>query len=96
MNEAIREQRRGELVTLLADSVTGIDHTLGLNEPLISSGRVNSLALFKLALWIEEQSPRPIDIGGAAGDPSRVFHRRAVPSLAPVTTCSPSGVKHAV
>ena len=62
MNEAIREQRRGELVTLLADSVTGIDHTLGLNEPLISSGRVNSLALFKLALWIEEQSPRPIDI----------------------------------
>ena len=62
MNEIIREHRRGELVTLLADSVTDIDHTLGLNEPLISSGRVNSLALFKLALWIEEQSPRPIDI----------------------------------
>ena len=64
MNEAIREQRRGELVTLLADSVTGIDHTLGLNEPLISSGRVNSLALFKLALWIEEQTVQPIDIAG--------------------------------
>jgi hypothetical protein len=62
MNENVRDRRRGELVTLLAESVTGIDHTLGPHEPLISSGRVNSLALFKLVLWIEEQSARPIDI----------------------------------
>ena len=62
MNEIVRERRREELVTLLAESVTGIDHTLGLHETLISSGRVNSLALFKLVLWIEEHSARPIDI----------------------------------
>lgn len=64
MNEVVRERRRSELITLLAESVTDIDQTLGLQEPLVSSGRVHSLALFKLALWIEEQTVQPIDIAG--------------------------------
>ena len=61
MNATDRGRRRAELIALLSETVPDIDDTLGANEPLVSSGRVNSLALFRLALWIEEQTSQPID-----------------------------------
>ena len=32
------------------------------DSPLISTSRLDSLALFKLVLWIEEQTGAPIDL----------------------------------
>jgi acyl carrier protein len=51
---------RDDLLTFLIDQ--GID--LGDaedTEPLIESGRLDSLALFNLVLWIEERTDAPID-----------------------------------
>jgi len=41
---------------------------LGDDTPLISEGFVDSLGLFKLALWIETQTGTPIDL--TSTDPS--------------------------
>jgi acyl carrier protein len=35
--------------------------TLRRDTPLLSSGRLDSVALFQLVLWIEEKAGRPID-----------------------------------
>ena len=56
-----RDGLREDLIQLLTESVPDIDDRIGEHEPLLSSGRVNSLTLFKLALWIEEYSHRSID-----------------------------------
>ena len=56
-----RDCLRADLIRLLAESVPDIDDRTGDNEPLLSSGRVNSLTLFKLALWIDEHSHSPTD-----------------------------------
>ena len=56
-----REALRSDLVRLLAENLTNINDTIRCDEPLISSGRINSLAIFEVALWIEERSLEPVD-----------------------------------
>jgi hypothetical protein len=56
-----RDRLRADLIQLLVESVPDIDGRIGENEPLLSSGRVNSLTLFKLAVWVEEHSQGSLD-----------------------------------
>ena len=51
---------RDDLLAFLTDQgveLGGVDDA----EPLIESGRLDSLALFNLVLWIEERTGAPID-----------------------------------
>jgi len=51
---------RDDLLAFLADQ--GVDPgDTDDAEPLIESGRLDSLALFNLVLWIEERTGAPID-----------------------------------
>ena len=52
---------RSELVSLLAENLANKNDEIRYDEPLISSGRINSLAVFEVALWIEERSSEPVD-----------------------------------
>lgn len=63
MTDADLRQRLTQFL-LATGRVTEAD--LGAGLPLISSGLVNSVALFGLALWIEEATGRPIDITDVA------------------------------
>jgi acyl carrier protein len=58
-----RSERRGRLLAFLK----GLDlpATVGLTDetPLISSGLLDSLALFHLVEWIEREAGAPVDAG---------------------------------
>ena len=53
---------REELVYLLNDGKVDPDLNLEDDTPLISSGQVDSLALFNLALWIEKELNAKLDL----------------------------------
>ena len=58
---AARDARREELLALLRECDVDADGPLEDETPLISSGLLDSLGLFRVALWVEEQTGRPID-----------------------------------
>ena len=51
---------RDDLLAFLTDQGVDLGDTDDA-EPLIESGRLDSLALFNLVLWIEERTGVPID-----------------------------------
>jgi len=53
---------REELVNLLNDGEVDINLYLTDETPLISSGKIDSLALFNLALWIEKEMNAKLDL----------------------------------
>ena len=53
---------RVRLRGFLAESAKVDVTALGDEEPLISSGRLDSLALFNLAVWIEQEIGEPVAI----------------------------------
>jgi acyl carrier protein len=52
---------RAELIAFLRESQLDLPEDFDDDTPLLSSGRLDSLALFNLVLWIEEKSGRAID-----------------------------------
>jgi len=52
---------RRDLLAFLADSQVPLPEDFDDDTPLLSSGALDSLALFNLVLWIEEKSGRSID-----------------------------------
>ena len=52
---------REALVRLLEENVDNNSADFLPDEPLITSGRINSLILVQLTLWIEEQVGAPLD-----------------------------------
>ena len=53
-----------ELIRAIEDWVPVLQGKVGRQTPLITSGRIDSLSLFRLVMWIEAQVGRPIDIAG--------------------------------
>ena len=53
---------REELVNLLDDGKVDPELYLTDDTPLISSGQIDSLALFNLALWIEKETNAMLDL----------------------------------
>jgi GNAT superfamily N-acetyltransferase len=53
--------RREELRALLLECEVGSDEPLCDETPLVSSGLLDSLALFRVALWVEAQIGKPVD-----------------------------------
>lgn len=53
---------RDQLVGLLEEGNTDPNFTVSDDTPLISSGLIDSLALFKLALWVEEETNTTLDL----------------------------------
>jgi hypothetical protein len=53
--------RREELRALLLECEVGSDEPLCDETPLVSSGLLDSLALFRVALWVEAQIGNPVD-----------------------------------
>ena len=56
-----RDSLRDELVALLPNWGAKVDGAGTDETSLISSGRIDSVGLFELLLWIEEKAGRPID-----------------------------------
>jgi len=54
--------RHDELITALAGWSAALSGGLERDTPLLSSGRLDSVALFQLVLWIEGQIARPVDV----------------------------------
>lgn len=54
--------RPEELITAFAQWSPAIANGLRRDTPLLTSGRLDSIALFQLLLWIEEKVGRTIDI----------------------------------
>lgn len=52
---------REELIATIAEWEQGLDGTIEHDTPLITSGRLESLQLVRLVIWIEEKVGRPID-----------------------------------
>jgi len=50
-----------QLMTTIAEWNIPLEGGLSRTTPLISSGRLDSLALFRLMVWIEQKIGRPID-----------------------------------
>ena len=57
------ESLRQELLGLLPDWGTRVDGAGADGSTLITSGRIDSVGLFELLLWIEEKTGAPIDPG---------------------------------
>ena len=53
---------REKLVNLLDEGKVDPDLNITDDTPLISSGQIDSMALFNLALWIEEEMNSKLDI----------------------------------
>lgn len=53
---------RVRLIALLRDSMQQPEALIGDEEPLITSGRLNSVALLDLAMWIERELGRPLEM----------------------------------
>lgn len=53
---------RDQLVDLLEEGNTDPNFTVSDDTLLISSGLIDSLALFKLALWIEKETNANLDL----------------------------------
>jgi acyl carrier protein len=51
-----------ELLAALAVWNPTLADGIGRDTPLLTSGRIDSVALFQLLLWIEERIGRPIDV----------------------------------
>jgi acyl carrier protein len=60
---------RDRLVLLLEEGNQDPDHELGDDTSLIRSGLLDSLGLFRLALWIEKETGSRLDL--ASLDPSK-------------------------
>jgi len=60
---------RDRLVLLLEEGNQDSDHELGDDTSLIRSGLLDSLGLFRLALWIEKETGSRLDL--ASLDPSK-------------------------
>lgn len=54
--------RHDELMAALAGWSPTLTGDVARDTPLLTSGRLDSLALFQLLLWIEEKIGRPIDV----------------------------------
>ena len=53
---------RGRLIRFLLDTGRVTQASLDAGSPLITSGLIDSVTLFSLALWIEEAVGRPVDL----------------------------------
>ena len=51
-----------ELIAAFASWSTGLAGNVTRDTPLLTSGRLDSAALFQLLLWIEQKIGRPIDV----------------------------------
>jgi acyl carrier protein len=51
-----------ELITAFANWNANLAGVIRRDTPLLTSGRLDSVALFQLVLWIERQLGRPIDV----------------------------------
>ena len=58
-----RESLRKELLDLLPNWGAGVDGNVVDEASLIASGRIDSVGLFELLLWIEEKTGDAIDPG---------------------------------
>lgn len=56
-----RESLRNELLGLLPNWGAKVDGAEAVGASLIASGRIDSVGLFELLLWIEEKTGAPID-----------------------------------
>jgi acyl carrier protein len=54
--------RHDELIAALSAWSPALADGLARDTPLLTSGRLDSVALFQLLLWIEGQIGRPIDV----------------------------------
>lgn len=54
--------RHEELISALAGWNPALADTVARDTPLLTSGRVDSIALFRLVLWIEDKVGRPVDV----------------------------------
>jgi len=65
-----RSDLRPRLMQFLADTGRVTQAALDANSPLITSGLIDSVTLFELAMWIEEEVGRPLDLTaiGLPGD----------------------------
>jgi acyl carrier protein len=57
-----REDLRRELEALLLATGRVAAADLASDSPLITSGRIDSVALFNLALWVEQAIGAPVDL----------------------------------
>jgi acyl carrier protein len=61
------DMRNGEagnrLLEYLHSAGFSVDGDIQADTPLLDSGLLDSLGLFKLALWIEEELGAPLDLG---------------------------------
>ena len=55
---------RDELISAIEDWVPALHGQLDRQTPLITSGRIDSLGLVRLVMWIERKVGRPIDVAG--------------------------------
>jgi acyl carrier protein len=51
-----------ELMAVFAEWSPALANDVTRSSPLLTSGRLDSLALFRLVLWIEKKIGRPIDV----------------------------------
>jgi acyl carrier protein len=51
-----------ELIKAIEDWAPVLQGEVGRQTPLITSGRIDSLGLFRLVMWIERKIGRPIDV----------------------------------
>jgi acyl carrier protein len=57
-----RHRLRDDLTRFLLETGRIEEKELAPDAPLITSGLINSMTLFNLALWIEEAVGRPVDL----------------------------------
>jgi acyl carrier protein len=57
-----RQQLRDKVLALLVACDIDLPHGPGQSTPLIDSGKLDSLSLFKLALFVETEVGRVIDV----------------------------------
>lgn len=50
-----------ELIRAIGEWNPSLDGAIARDTPLLSSGRLDSLGLFQLLVWLEHQLHRPID-----------------------------------
>lgn len=58
-----REARRAQLAALIAGHVPDVETQLTDDLPLITSGRLESLGLLEVALWVESQIDPTVELG---------------------------------
>ena len=51
-----------ELISAFATWSPGLAHDVAHDTPLLTSGRLDSMAVFQLLLWIESRVGHPIDV----------------------------------